>query len=92
MKGKSRVSFWRLAGFTVLFIVLISSPGFSQGIPRISVTEAQNRVSSGKALLVCSYEDQYCSNLMLTGALLRSQLDEKLKSLPKNTEIIFYCA
>jgi hypothetical protein len=82
----------------VLFCLLLSivysavPAAYGQNIPRISVEETKYRVSSGKALLVCSYSDARCQRVLLKDALLLSQLEEKAKSLSKNSEIIFYCA
>jgi len=60
-------------------------------IKRIDVTEARAAVQSGKALLVCSYDDGYCKDILLKGAMLRSTFESKAKSLPKDQKIIFYC-
>ena len=57
---------------------------------RISPDEAMEKVKSGEALLVCAYEDEKCKTLLLEGALLRSEFESKLDTLPKTQEIIFY--
>jgi hypothetical protein len=60
---------------------------------RISVQEARQRVASGQALLVCAYEDEEkCSKIKLEGATTVKKLEAQLSSVPKNREIIFYCA
>jgi hypothetical protein len=64
----------------------------AQEIQRISVNEAKAKTVSGKALLVCAYSDQHCADLMLPGAIKRSQFESRVKSLPMDAEIIFYCA
>jgi hypothetical protein len=63
----------------------------ASGIERISVEDARIRVQSGKALLVCSYGDDKCKGLLLEGGMLKSEFENKLSSLPKDQEIIFYC-
>ena len=57
---------------------------------RISPEEAMERAKSGEALLVCAYEDEKCKTVLFEGALLRSELESKLDTLPKTQEIIFY--
>ena len=61
-------------------------------IERISPEEARSRVLAGEALLVCSYSDKKCGNLLLEKAILRSDFEQRLSSLPKTQMIIFYCA
>jgi len=62
-------------------------------IPRISPRETRERVKAGTALLVCAYDDEdKFKALRLEGALSLSSLREREKSLPKDQEIIFYCA
>lgn len=78
----------------LLLVIVYSAVPEAQGqyITRIRVEKAKPRVLTGKALLVCSYNDARCQKLMLKEALLLSQLEKKARSIPKNTEIIFYCA
>jgi rhodanese-related sulfurtransferase len=60
---------------------------------RISAQEARQRVTAGRALLVCAYDDpDKFQNNHLEGALSLSQLQSKAPSLSKEQEIIFYCA
>ena len=62
-------------------------------IPRIDVEEARRKVATGEALLVCAYgDDVKCKQLELEGSITLSELESRLPSLPKGTEIIFYCA
>jgi hypothetical protein len=62
-------------------------------VARIGVQEARQKVTSGQALLVCGYEDEEkCSKIKLEGATTVKKLDAQLASVPKNREIIFYCA
>ena len=67
-----------------------SKPG--NEVERIGPQETRQLVTSGQALLVCSYSDKRCKSLRLEGALLRSELDEKIKDLPMNQQLIFYCS
>ncbi len=59
---------------------------------RISPKEAYDRSKSG-SLLVCAYEDdEKCRNLHLESAISFSDFKSRSSSLPKDKEIIFYCA
>ena len=60
-------------------------------IERIGPEQTRQSVQSGEALLVCSYNDEKCKGLLLEGAMLRSELESRLASLPRDREIIFYC-
>lgn len=77
---------------TMLMVALVAQNVLAQDIARISVQEAHAKVTNGKALLVCSYSDRYCSDMLLKGAILKSELESRVSNLPKNSEIIFYCA
>ena len=60
---------------------------------RISVEEARRKVQSGEAILVCGYADEEkCRRMMLDGAITLQDLEQRLSSLPRDQEIIFYCA
>jgi hypothetical protein len=60
---------------------------------RVGVEETRRAVQSGRALLVCSYDDeQKCKSMQLEGAIALPALRSRLASLPKDQEIIFYCA
>jgi hypothetical protein len=62
-------------------------------VPRIDVEEARRRVQSGQALLVCAYEDaSKCDRHRLEGAISLSELRTRQDSVPKDRELIFYCA
>lgn len=62
-------------------------------LERISVEEARHQVASGRANLVCAYDDETkCSQFRLEGATSLPQLRSRLPLLPKDQEIIFYCA
>jgi rhodanese-related sulfurtransferase len=60
---------------------------------RIGVNDAYRRVSAGQALLVCAYEDEAkCRQMQLPGSIPLTQFGSRAASLPKDQEIIFYCA
>jgi len=60
---------------------------------RIRPDEAHEKVESGEAVLVCAYEDeQKCRSMRLEGSISLKELEERLGSVPKEREIIFYCA
>jgi hypothetical protein len=62
-------------------------------IPRLSPQETYPRVQSGQSLLICAYDnDDICRGLHLAGALLPSEFRDRVQTLPKEQEIIFYCA
>ena len=60
---------------------------------RISPEDARKRVLSGSALLVCAYEDnEKFRQMHLEGAISFNEFKNKVATLPKDKEIIFYCA
>jgi hypothetical protein len=62
-------------------------------VERISAEEARQKVQSGRALLVCAYDDEAkCGPIRLEGAITMSELRRKLPSVPRDREIILYCA
>jgi hypothetical protein len=61
--------------------------------PRIDVTAAHQKVGDGQALLICAYEDEErCHAIRLEGSILMRDLIEQLPWLPREQELIFYCA
>lgn len=87
-----------IIGFMIITIFLIfpvSIPAADHNDPksitRISPEAAKEKLDSGKALMVCSYEDQRCGEMMINGAITRSELDRRKPSLAKGQELIFYC-
>jgi len=62
-------------------------------VPRSAPEEVREKVLSGKALLVCAYanEEKFLRN-HLEGAISLAELEARQTSLPKDHEIIFYCA
>ena len=60
---------------------------------RIPADLARRHFESGRALLVCAYDDEEkARKFMFEGALTLKQLEERLESLPENLDILFYCA
>jgi rhodanese-related sulfurtransferase len=60
---------------------------------RVSAEEVHEKLKSGKAILVCAYEDESkFKKVHLQGAISLSKFQSKLSSLSKDQEIIFYCA
>jgi hypothetical protein len=60
---------------------------------RITAEETRQKSVAGTALLVCAYEDdERCRQIHLQGAMLFTEFKSKLAELPKDQEIIFYCA
>ncbi len=58
---------------------------------RISPGAASEKTKSGKALLVCAYDDaEKCRKMRLEGSM--SLADFQSKPAPKDQEVIFYCA
>ena len=59
---------------------------------RVTAEEVYDKLNSGKALLVCAYEDEAkFKKLQLGGAISLSAFQSKLPSLSKDHEIVFYC-
>jgi hypothetical protein len=60
---------------------------------RIQPEEVIQKLKTGKALLVCAYEDNTkFKKLQLQEAISLNQFKSKLPSLAKDQEIVFYCA
>ena len=85
-------------GLVVTLVLNLTAPCFGSEtkgaatIERIGPKETRMKVQTGVALLVCSYEDSKCENILVEGAMLRSQFEAKLPAISKDQEIIFYCA
>ena len=61
------------------------------GPVRIPAEEARNKVLSGQALLVCAYEDEEkFRKSNLEGAISLQEFRNRIPSLSKEQEIIFY--
>ena len=62
-------------------------------VKRISPQEARRRMDSGRAILVCGYEaDDKFQQMHLAGAESLNQFRARLPDIPRDQEIIFYCA
>jgi rhodanese-related sulfurtransferase len=62
-------------------------------IIRMPPEMARQRVLSGDALLVCAYDNQEkFEKNHLQGAISLVEFKSRVSSLPKDREIIFYCA
>ena len=58
---------------------------------RVTPKEIYEKMKSGKALLVCAYEDEAkFRKMQLEGAISFNEFKSKLPSLPKDQEIVFY--
>ena len=60
---------------------------------RIGPEEAYRKVKSGGAILVCAYDDDATFQKMrLDMAISLGEFQKRLPEIPKEKEIIFYCA
>jgi len=60
---------------------------------RIDPRVTRKKIESGEALLVCAYDDEAkCNQMHLEGAMHLQELEEKLSGIPREKELIFYCA
>lgn len=60
---------------------------------RVTPREIFDKVNAGAALLVCAYDnEEKFKAFHLEGAMSLSELKSRLHALPKDREIIFYCA
>ncbi len=60
---------------------------------RITPQEAYEKVKAGRALLVCGYEeDEKFKAYRLEMALSFAEFQKMLPTIPKDREIVFYCA
>ena len=60
---------------------------------RIPPEQARPKVMNGEALIVCAYEDHAkFRSMRLEGAISVQEFRERLSSLGKEKEIVFYCA
>jgi hypothetical protein len=62
-------------------------------IQRIDPEEARERVQSGQALLICAYDDERkWDRMRLEGSVSLQELESEAEALPRDLELIFYCA
>jgi hypothetical protein len=60
---------------------------------RMSPEQAYQNVMAGQAILVCGYDDEATFQKMrLDMAISFGEFRKRLPTLPKDQEIIFYCA
>lgn len=60
---------------------------------RVTPEEIYPKVKSGKAILVCAYnDDERYKQMQLEKSIPLSEFDSKLSQYSKDQEIIFYCA
>ena len=60
---------------------------------RIEFEDARRLIESGKAPLVCAYDDPgKWKKVQLAEAISYDDFRQRLPNLPKSQEIIFYCA
>jgi len=65
----------------------------TDNVERVDVASARQKVAGGQALLVCGYEDDTkCRKGRLEGSIPFARLEAMASTLPRNREIIFYCA
>jgi rhodanese-related sulfurtransferase len=62
-------------------------------VDRIDVSTARAHAVQGTALLVCGYEDDAkCRKSRLEGSMPLAEFASRADTLPKDKEVIFYCA
>ena len=60
---------------------------------RITPEEAYSEVKSGRAILVCAYnDDEAFKKNKLEGAISYGEFSSRIPGIPKDQKIIFYCA
>jgi hypothetical protein len=64
----------------------------AEDVERVGVEETRREVESGRALLVCAYDDARCARVRLQGSITARELGQREASLPRDQELIFYCA
>jgi len=62
-------------------------------VPRVTPEEIYPKLQSGAALLVCAYDnDAKFRRLQLEGAISLEEFTSLRPTLPRDREIVFYCA
>jgi hypothetical protein len=62
-------------------------------VPRVTPEEVYPKLRSGEALLVCAYDNEVkFRQLQLEGAISLEEFTSLRPTLPKDREIVFYCA
>lgn len=58
----------------------------------IDPTQAREKVRSGRARLVCGYDDEAkCRRILLEGGMTYSRFEAELPRISKDEELIFFC-
>ena len=69
------------------------TPLSADRVTRLAPAEVHRRVEADEAMLVCAYgSDDKFAAMKLEGAVPRSHFEEKLASIARDKEIVFYCA
>jgi hypothetical protein len=62
-------------------------------VPRVTPEEVYPKLQSAKSLLVCAYDsDARFRQVHLEGAISLEEFKSLRPTLPKDREIVFYCA
>jgi hypothetical protein len=62
-------------------------------VPRVTPEDIYPKLRSGEALLVCAYDNEAkFRRLQLEGAISLEEFTSLRPTLPKDREIVFYCA
>jgi hypothetical protein len=62
-------------------------------VPRVTPEEIHAKLRSGDALLVCAYDsDARFRQVHLEGAISLDEFNSLRPTLPRDREIVFYCA
>jgi hypothetical protein len=62
-------------------------------VPRVTPAEIYPKLRSGEALLVCAYENEAkFQRFHLEGAISLEEFKSLRPNLPRDREIVFYCA
>lgn len=65
----------------------------NKNIIRIEPEEAQRRLRSGEAMLVCAYDsDEKFDDMHLAGAISLNEFKSRLPEIREEQQVIFYCA
>lgn len=64
----------------------------TETVERISAEESQRRMRQN-SWIVCAYDDaSKCAKYQIPGSMTLADLKPQTERLPKNQELIFYCA
>lgn len=69
------------------------APRAGMAAKRIDPDTARENLATSNALLVCAYDDRArCRSLQIEGAIDLVELEAQEEMLPRDRELIFYCA